>query len=129
MKRVIARSRAKCLPTNNIVCLSIDRLNADALGAYGSTLVETPAFDSLAAEFDGVAVVACSSGESGSLAVTVAKPLVSRVQAGKLVSELAAVAGGKGGGRPDRAQAGAKNPEKLDEALAAAAPALQRTLA
>ena len=50
MKRVIARSRAKCLPTNNIVCLSIDRLNADALGAYGSTLVETPAFDSLAAE-------------------------------------------------------------------------------
>ena len=34
----------------NILCLAIDRLNADFLGAYGNAWVETPAFDALAAE-------------------------------------------------------------------------------
>ena len=127
LRQQLASQRVKALAAEASEVAGV-KLLAKNLGALDkgsfSALV-----DSLAAEFDGVAVVACSSGESGSLAVTVAKPLVSRVQAGKLVSELAAVAGGKGGGRPDRAQAGAKNPEKLDEALAAAAPALQRTLA
>ena len=73
-----------------------------------------------AAEFDGVAVLACASKESGSLAVTVAKPLAAKAPAGKIVSALAALAGGKGGGRPDMAQAGTKSPEKIPEALAAA---------
>jgi alanyl-tRNA synthetase len=51
------------------------------------------------------------------------------VKAGDLVREVAAVVGGKGGGRPDFAQAGGSQPEKLDEAieklyaLVAAAPA------
>ncbi len=34
----------------NILCLAVDRLNADFLGAYGNSWVETPAFDALAAE-------------------------------------------------------------------------------
>jgi alanyl-tRNA synthetase len=44
--------------------------------------------------------------------------------AGKLVGQLASVAGGGGGGRPDFATAGARNPEKLDEALTGAKAAL-----
>jgi alanyl-tRNA synthetase len=40
-------------------------------------------------------------------------------QAGKIVGELAKICGGGGGGKPDLAQAGGKQPEKLAEALAA----------
>ena len=39
------------------------------------------------------------------------------INAGKIVSEIAAATGGKGGGRPNYAQGGGKNPEKLDEIL------------
>ncbi|KHF34690.1 Alanine--tRNA ligase [Paenibacillus sp. P1XP2] len=39
------------------------------------------------------------------------------LHAGKLVKEIAAVCGGGGGGRPDMAQAGAKDASKLDDAL------------
>lgn len=41
------------------------------------------------------------------------------LHAGRLIKQLAAICGGGGGGRPDMAQAGGKNPERLDEALRA----------
>jgi len=41
--------------------------------------------------------------------------------AGKIVGELAKICGGGGGGRPDLAQAGGKQPERLSDALAAVA--------
>jgi alanyl-tRNA synthetase len=53
------------------------------------------------------------------LVASVSKDLTKRVQAGKLVQEIAKLVGGGGGGRPDLAQAGGKDPAKLDEALAA----------
>lgn len=40
------------------------------------------------------------------------------LHAGKLVKQAAEICGGGGGGRPDMAQAGGKQPEKLEEALA-----------
>jgi alanyl-tRNA synthetase len=49
----------------------------------------------------------------------VTKDLTDRIQAGALVSQVAARVGGKGGGRPDMAQAGGNDPSQLDAALAA----------
>ena len=48
------------------------------------------------------------------------KDLTGRVQAGKIVGPVAQKVGGSGGGRPDMAEAGGKDPAALDEALAAA---------
>jgi alanyl-tRNA synthetase (EC 6.1.1.7) len=52
------------------------------------------------------------------LSAGVTKDLTNRYHAGKLVKEIASVCGGGGGGRPDMAQAGGREPDKLDEALA-----------
>ena len=55
-----------------------------------------------------------------SLIVGVTKDLTSRVQAGKVVAELAKMVGGSGGGRPDMAEAGGKDASQLDSALRSA---------
>lgn len=47
-KKLVAKTTASA--PKNILCLAFDRLNADFLGAYGNMWIETPAFDSLAAE-------------------------------------------------------------------------------
>ena len=65
-------------------------------------------------------VIILASNTSGKvlLVASVTKDLVEKgIQAGKIVKEAAAITGGGGGGRPDFAQAGGKNPEKIDEAL------------
>ena len=65
----------------------------------------------------GVVVLGLASEGKASLVVRVTDDLTKRLQAGKLVNEIAAVVGGKGGGKPDMAMAGGKEPEKLDAAL------------
>ena len=50
--------------------------------------------------------------------MSVTKDLTSRVQAGKIIAEVAKKVGGSGGGRPDLAEAGGKDPAALDSALA-----------
>src|SRR5262249_39249595 len=65
----------------------------------------------------GVVVVGSASDGNVSLIAGVTKDLTSRVQAGKVVGAIAQKVGGKGGGRPDLAEAGGKNPEALDSAL------------
>ncbi len=68
---------------------------------------------------DIVAVLgATQSAEKVSIAAGVSDALTKRgINAGKLVNDVATVCGGKGGGRPDLAQAGGKDPSKLGEAL------------
>jgi alanyl-tRNA synthetase len=44
--------------------------------------------------------------------------LAKRIHAGNIIKEVAPILGGGGGGRPDFAQAGGKNPERTEEALA-----------
>ena len=53
-----------------------------------------------------------------SLIAGVTGDLTAKVKAGELVNHVAQQVGGKGGGRPDMAQAGGTSPEKLPEALA-----------
>jgi alanyl-tRNA synthetase len=67
----------------------------------------------------GSGVVALGSASEGNVAliVGVTKDLTSRVQAGKVVGAVAQKVGGKGGGRPDLAEAGGKDASQLDAAL------------
>jgi alanyl-tRNA synthetase len=70
----------------------------------------------------GSAVVVLGSASNGnvSLIVGVTKDLTSRIQAGKVIGPVAQRVGGKGGGRPDLAEAGGKDPAALDAALSEA---------
>jgi alanyl-tRNA synthetase len=68
----------------------------------------------------GVVVLGAAAEGKVSLIVGVSKDLTGRVQAGKIVGAIAAKVGGKGGGRPDLAEAGGSDVAGLDAALAGA---------
>jgi alanyl-tRNA synthetase len=76
----------------------------------------------------GVVVIGTRSDGNVSLVAAVSKDLTSRVKAGELVKKLSAIVGGGGGGRPDFAQAGGKEPEKLPAALAFVEEAVREQL-
>lgn len=65
----------------------------------------------------GVAVLAAEAEGKVLFAVKVSKDLTGALKAGDIVREMARLAGGGGGGRPDFAQAGGKDPEKIPDAL------------
>ncbi|MBM7701421.1 alanine--tRNA ligase [Metabacillus iocasae] len=69
----------------------------------------------------GSAVVVLASAQEGKVNIIagVTKDLIDKgYHAGKLVKEVASICGGGGGGRPDMAQAGGKDPNQIDNALA-----------
>jgi alanyl-tRNA synthetase len=68
----------------------------------------------------GVVVLASNQGGQVRLLAAVTKDLTDQVHAGKLVSQIAPIVGGKGGGRPELAQAGGTDPSKIGAALARA---------
>ncbi|MCV2883171.1 alanine--tRNA ligase [Aestuariibacter sp. AA17] len=65
----------------------------------------------------GVIMLGVASGEKVSLIAGVTKDLTGQVKAGELVNHVASQVGGKGGGRPDMAQAGGTQPDNLEAAL------------
>ncbi|MDY0300668.1 MAG: alanine--tRNA ligase [Trichlorobacter sp.] len=69
----------------------------------------------------GVLVLGAELDGKANLLVAVTKDLTDRFKAGELVGKLAPIVGGRGGGKPELAQAGGNQPDKLQEALAAAA--------
>ncbi|HWN44536.1 MAG TPA: alanine--tRNA ligase [Thermoanaerobaculia bacterium] len=77
----------------------------------------------------GVVVIGSRSEDNVSLVAAVTKDLTARIKAGELVKRLSPIVGGGGGGRPDFAQAGGKQPENLPEALAAVEEAVREQLA
>ena len=92
----------------------VDGTTPDALRKMGDELKEKSA--------NTVGIIAGVLGDKASIVAVSAKDAVAMgVKAGDLVREVAKLAGGGGGGRPDSAMAGAKDITKLDDALSKAA--------
>ena len=110
--------------------------------AIGSVRLITAYLDGVAADIarnmndqikeknpDAVIVLAVTSGDKLNFLAAAGKDAVTAgAHAGKLVGAVAAVTGGKGGGRPDNAMAGGNDTAKIAEALASAAGTLQGML-
>ena len=133
------------LENNRALEKELDDLKTKLAAASGDELahkaVDVDGIKVLAARLDGIdpkslratvdrlkdslgdSVVVIGSADSGKvrLAAGVSKNLVTRVQAGNLVNFVAQQVGGKGGGRPDFAQAGGSQPENLDGAITSVA--------
>ena len=62
-------------------------------------------------------VIASANDGKVQIVVAVTPDLTGRIKAGQIVKELAPIVGGTGGGRPDFAEAGGRQPEKIDEML------------
>jgi alanyl-tRNA synthetase len=77
----------------------------------------------------GVVALGCPFEGKANLLVAVTKDLTDRLRAGELVAAMAAEVGGRGGGRPDLAQAGGSQPERLDAAMAKAEALIAAALA
>ncbi|RTR34533.1 alanine--tRNA ligase [Shewanella atlantica] len=77
----------------------------------------------------GIVVLGIAGDAKVNLIVGVTKDLTAKVKAGELVASIASQVGGKGGGRPDMAQAGGSQPENLDSALEQVIPWLTERLA
>jgi len=76
----------------------------------------------------GIIMLATSQESKVSLIAGVTKDLTGQVKAGELVNFVAQQVGGKGGGRPDMAQAGGSQPENIPAAMATVQPWLQEKL-
>ncbi len=77
--------------------------------------------DSLKGRFKGVVVLGGGpSRDSVALVAAVTPEYTAKIQAGKIIQQIAPIVGGKGGGKPDNARGGGKDAAKLDEALAKA---------
>jgi alanyl-tRNA synthetase len=77
----------------------------------------------------GVVILASASEDKVHIVVAVTADLVGRLKAGQIVKAIAPIVGGGGGGRPDFAEAGGKQPDKIDEMLAASPDVVARMLA
>ncbi len=98
----------------------VDDLDKDALRGLS---------DSLKAKIkSGVVVIASASDGKVQIVVAVTPDLTSRVKAGQIVKEIAPIVGGGGGGRPDFAEAGGKQPDKIDEMMKASESVVAKLL-
>jgi alanyl-tRNA synthetase len=86
--------------------------------------------DSLKAKIrSGVVVIASENDGKVQIVVAVTPDLTARIKAGQVVKEIAPIVGGGGGGRPDFAEAGGKQPDKIDDMLAASEAVIAKILA
>jgi alanyl-tRNA synthetase len=104
-------SQARSVNTTRVLASRIDGMDRAQLRALA---------DSLRNKWQSAVVVLASVEDTNvSIVAAVTKDLTSKVHAGKLAGAVAQAVGGKGGGRPDMAEAGGKDPAALDSALAA----------
>ena len=110
---------AKVVGGVSVLSARLDGLDADGLRSVMDTLRERMS--------SGVIVLGSSMDSKVTLIASVSKDLTKRIQAGKLVQEMAPLVGGKGGGRPDLAQGGGSDASRLDEALARVPALIERS--
>ncbi len=120
LKSRLAASQGDDLVAQAVDIRGLKVLAARLEGADVKVLRET--VDQLKAKLKSAAIVlAAVEGDKVSLIAGVTPDAVARVKAGELVNHVALQVGGKGGGRPDMAQAGGTDPGKLAAALASVA--------
>ena len=117
LKAKLASSRGADLTNEAVEVHGLKVLASRLDGADAKLLRET--VDQLKNKLGSAAVVlAAVDGQKVSLVAGVTKDAVDRIKAGELVNAVAQQVGGRGGGRPDMAQAGGTQPDSLDAALA-----------
>lgn len=77
----------------------------------------------------GVVIIGRKDDGKAGLIVRVSDDLTAKVKAGNIIREIAPIVGGKGGGKPDMAEGGGTEPEKLSEAIDAAYGVIERAAA
>ena len=116
MEGRLAKSRAQDLvaAARQIGGVAVVAARVDGLDQEGLRAVVDSVRDRLGS---GVICLGSVKDDKVNLVAAVSKDLTLRFNAGKLIQEVARAVGGGGGGRPDLAQAGGKDPSKLDAAL------------
>ena len=117
MKGKLASNQGSDLASQAVEINGIKVLAARIEGADNKMLRET--LDQLKNKLGSAAVVlGAVDGDKITLVAGVTSDQTGTIKAGELVNQVAQQVGGKGGGRPDMAQAGGNQPENLDAALA-----------
>ncbi len=117
LKSKLAAAQGDDLVSQAVEVKGVKVIAATLEGADATALRET--LDKLKDKLKSAAIVLTSTGEGKvSLIAGVTADLTGKVKAGELVNFVAQQVGGKGGGRPDMAQAGGTNPSALPAALA-----------
>ncbi|MGB8166915.1 MAG: alanine--tRNA ligase [Chthoniobacteraceae bacterium] len=114
-----AAGRAKDLVASATTINGTPAIIANLGAADGDTL-QTIADALKSHGFKGVTVLGGSANGAVALVASVGADFTAKVQAGKIISAIAPLVGGKGGGKPDNARGGGKDPSQLDAALAKA---------
>jgi alanyl-tRNA synthetase len=128
LKGKLASSQGADLASQAVEVDGIKVLAARLEGADNQVLRDT--LDQLKNKLGSAAVVLGSvNGDKVSLVAGVTKDRTTQIRAGDLVNAVALQVGGKGGGRPDMAQAGGTQPEHLDAALDSVADWVRQQLA
>ncbi len=115
------RAAARQISDVSVILSRTDDLNVDEMKELCDELVSNARGKTLA--------LLATGGEKAGFVIKISKDLVQKgLHAGKIIKEVAKVAGGSGGGRPDMATAGGKDVEKIDEAMAQAEQLISQAL-
>ena len=115
LKLKMAGGASVASAARTVAGVAVHRQRVDGLDANGMRALADQLRDKLKS---GVIALGAATGDGKvSLLVVVTKDLIGMLKAGELIKAMAAEVGGTGGGRPEMAQAGGKDPAKLDAAL------------
>ena len=114
LKLKMASGSRSTLKAKTVAGVQVHVQRTDGLDVNGMRALADQLRDKLKS---GVVALGAANDGKVSLLVVVTKDLIARLKAGDLIKEMAAEVGGTGGGRPEMAQAGGKDPAKLDAAL------------